>query len=53
MIVFLIVFRCLRGGSVAPAMLDIVKRRRRPPVAAKSDPSVGLADPSDVVARPL
>ncbi len=49
----MIVFRGLRVGSGAPAMLDIVKRHRRPPVAAKSDPPGGLAGSSDVVARPL
>ncbi len=60
----MIAFRGLRVGSVALATLappeasprrclDIVKRRRRPPETAKSDPSGGLAGPSDVVARPL
>ena len=49
----MIVFRGLRVGSGALAMRGIVKRRRRPPVAVKNDPSGGLAGPSDVVARPL
>ncbi len=41
--------RRLRRGEC----LDIVKRRIRPPVAAKSDPAGGLAGPYAHLARPL
>ncbi len=48
----MIAFRGLWVGGVALAMRHIVKRRQRPPEAAKSDPAGGFAGPSDVVARP-